>query len=280
MLTRSAHNRNFVRAAAIVLLLCLAISVAGCGSGGARGTAPATTAAVTTAAADQASFSFIVCGDPQNDYEVFDTILAAARSVDFLVVAGDLTGSGTAVEFENFMSKVRASGVKCYFVPGNHDVATMPVQEGYARYIGQPHYSFDFSNTHFLMIDNSTPSLGFYPSEQAWAAADLKAAKSRRPQHVLAVTHVPPRYPYSATASKDQIAGIDANDKLVPVLKAGGAEELFCGHVHSFDEETVDGLRITITGGAGAPLMGLGSYHNYVLVQVNGRNLTQKVVRI
>jgi 3',5'-cyclic AMP phosphodiesterase CpdA len=221
-----------------------------------------------------------VCGDPQNNYEVFDKVLAAAKSVDFLIVAGDLTGSGTATEFTNFMDTMRASGVRFYSVPGNHDVATMPVETGYGRYVGPPHSSFDFKNTHFLLIDNSTPSLGFYPAERQWASADLKAAGAKGFEHIIAVAHVPPMFPYSAKATSEQIAGIDANEQLVPVLKAGGAEELFCGHVHTYQQETEDGLRITITGGAGAPLMGLDSYHNYVLVEVNGRSMSQKVVRI
>ncbi len=279
MQKRRFHIRRSAATAAIFLLLCTAALLSGCGSGGSV-TTPPTTAARGTSSGSQASFKFIVCGDPQNNYEVFDKVLAAAKSVDFLIVAGDLTGSGTATEFTNFMDTMRASGVRFYSVPGNHDVATMPVETGYGRYVGPPHSSFDFKNTHFLLIDNSTPSLGFYPAERQWASADLKAAGAKGFEHIIAVAHVPPMFPYSAKATSEQIAGIDANEQLVPVLKAGGAEELFCGHVHTYQQETEDGLRITITGGAGAPLMGLDSYHNYVLVEVNGRSMSQKVVRI
>ena len=279
MQKRRFHIRRSAATAAIFLLLCTAALLSGCGSGGSV-TTPPTTAARGTSSGSQASFKFIVCGDPQNNYEVFDKVLAAAKSVDFLIVAGDLTGSGTATEFTNFMDTMRASGVRFYSVPGNHDVATMPVETGYGRYVGPPHSSFDFKNTHFLLIDNSTPSLGFYPAERQWASADLKAAGAKGFEHIIAVAHVPPMFPYSAKATSEQIAGIDANEQLVPVLKAGGAEELFCGHVHTYQQETEDGLRITITGGAGAPLMGLDSYHNYVLVEVNGRSMSQKVVRL
>jgi Icc-related predicted phosphoesterase len=271
---------GFAATVAVLLLFLGALTLAGCGSGGAGGTTPASTSASSEASDSHASFKFIVCGDPQNDYEVFDKVLAAAQSVDFLIVAGDLTGSGTATEFGNFMDRIRASGVKFYSVPGNHDVATMPVGEGYARYVGPPHSSFDFKNTHFLLIDNSTPSLGFYPTERQWASADLKAASAKGFEHMIAVAHVPPGFPYSAKAFRDQIAGMDANQEMLPLLKSGGVEELFCGHVHSYQEEMEDGLRVTISGGAGAPLMGLDSYHNYVLVEVNGRSISQKAVRI
>ena len=280
MRTRPFHSRRLAVTIAVLLLFCVALVGAGCGSGGAGGTVPRPTSDGSAPSDSHASFKFIVCGDPQNNYEVFDKVLAAAASVDFLIVAGDLTGSGTATEFGNFMDRIRASGVKFYSVPGNHDVATMPVWEGYARYVGRPHSSFDFKNTHFLLIDNSTPSLGFYPTERQWAAADLKAAGAKGFEHMIAVAHVPPGFPYSAKASRDQIAGMDANQEMLPLLKSGGVEELFCGHVHSYQEEMEDGLRVTISGGAGAPLMGLDSYHNYVLVEVNGRSISQKAVRI
>ena len=154
--------RRFAAAAAVLLLLCLAAALSGCGSNGAGGTTPATTARGTSPGS-RASFKFIVCGDPQNDYEVFDKVLAAAKSVDFLIVAGDLTGSGTPTEFTNFMNTMRASGIRFYCVPGNHDVATMPVDAGYAKYVGPPHSSFDFQNTHFLLIDNSTLVTRLFP---------------------------------------------------------------------------------------------------------------------
>lgn len=263
---------------ALAVLLAMLIS-SGCGAVNETGTAPSTTALGKTADSGS-TFKFIVCGDPQNQYEVFDKVLTAAKSVDFLIIAGDLTGSGTATEFENFKAHMAASGVKYYAVPGNHDVATMPVDVGFKQYIGPPHRSFDYKNTHFLLIDNSTPTLGFYPAEQQWAASDLSAARSRGAEHIIAVCHVPPRLPYSANASSGQSKGIDANEMLAPVLRKGGAQELFCGHLHTYEQEVEDGLKITISGGAGAPLHGIGSYHNYILVEINGRRLDQNVVRI
>jgi Icc-related predicted phosphoesterase len=269
-----------LRAIALIMLLAATLPIAsGCGSAEPASSSPSSSPAKGTPDG-AASFRFIVCGDPQNNYEVFDRVLAAAKSVDFLIIAGDLTGSGTPAEFETFKRAMAASGVKYYCVPGNHDVATSPVGQGYAQYIGPPHSSFDYKNTHFLLIDNSTPGLGFYPAERQWAAADLARAKSKGFEHMVAVTHVAPGWPYSAKASSEQIVGIDANHELVPVLKAGGVKDLFCGHVHGYEQETDSGVRITITGGAGAPLMGMSSFHNYVLVTVTGRRIEQNVVRI
>jgi 3',5'-cyclic AMP phosphodiesterase CpdA len=274
------HLKTAALAVAIALLLCVAVLAPGCSSGQPASKTPVSSRPQTATSDSGASFKFIVCGDPQNDYEVFDKVLAAARSVDFLLIAGDLTGSGTPTELQNFVDHMKSSGVRYYCVPGNHDVATSPVGQAYSTYLGPPHQSFDYKNSHFLLIDNSTPGLGFYPEERQWAAADLKAAKAKGVEHSFAVAHVPPRFPYSAKASSDQIAGIDANEQLAPVLSAGGVEELFCGHVHTYEQEKEDGLPITITGGAGAPLFGSTSYHNYVLVEIDGRRRTQSVVRI
>lgn len=279
---------NTTNRTATSILLCsllLCILLAGCG-GRVPETAGESAPRATTPVeqpADESRFSFIVCGDPQNNYEVFDRILEAAHSVDFLIVAGDLTGSGTPTEFENFRAALDASGVKYYCVPGNHDVATSPVTEAYTEFMGPPRQSFDHQNSHFVLIDNSTPELGFYPEEREWVASDLASARERGLEHIFAVCHVPPGYPYSAKASKSQLAGIEANDELVPVLVAGGAEELFCGHVHFYEEKEEDGLLITITGGAGAPLMNTvvgDSSYNYVVVEIDGRERVQRVVKL
>lgn len=270
----------------LILVLLIAVALAGCGGGGggrAGSSSPATQAAGSSAPPGSSErFKFIVCGDPQNNYEEFGKILEAARSVDFLIIAGDETGSGTPTEFGNFVNRMKSSGVTYYCVPGNHDVATSPVSDAYTSYLGQPHRSFDYMNAHFVLIDNSSQQLGFYPQERDWVRGDLEAARKKGFEHTIAVCHVPPGYPYSATATASQVAGIDANQQLVPVLSQGGVEELFCGHVHTYIEEKEDGVLVTITGGAGAPLLGAGNdaFHHYVLVEIDGKRRTQTRVRI
>jgi Icc-related predicted phosphoesterase len=272
-------------AVALLVVFMLALSGCGCGSSsssGVKDSVPPTAEENGTKAESEASFKFIVCGDPQNNYEVFNRILDAARGVDFLIVAGDLTGSGTESEFQAFVSALEDSGVKCYTVPGNHDVATSPVTGNYTRFMGKPRQSFSYKNAHFVLIDNSTQELGFYPEQREWVEEDLDTARKLGFEHIIAVAHVPPGYPYSAKASTAQIPGIDANAELAPVLEAGGADELFCGHIHNYRADSERGLPITITGGAGAPLMDIGgpAYYHYVLVEVDGDRLTKQVIRL
>jgi 3',5'-cyclic AMP phosphodiesterase CpdA len=272
----------------VALAVLAALAACGCGSGsGGKASRPSTQpAGATDASAPSdggARFKFIVCGDPQNNYEVFNRVLEAARSVDFLIIAGDLTGSGTATEFRSFVNAMRSSGVKYYTIPGNHDVATSPVGGNYTTWLGAPYRSFDHKNAHFVLIDNSAQELGFYPGEREWVRQDLKAAGKKGFDHFIAVAHVPPGYPYSSKATRAQIPGIDANGELVPVLSAGGVRELFCGHLHTYIEDRDGGVSVTITGGAGAPLhtfVGGEAVHHYVLVKVNGKQLTKTMIRI
>lgn len=281
---KTASRNGRVLVAAAVLLLLLLVLAQGCGSSGPvsrpEGTAPGSTAAAEPAGPD---FSFIVCGDPQNNYEVFGRIVEAAKAVDFLIIAGDLTGSGTATELENFTTFMRDSGVNYYCVPGNHDVASGPVEEKYSRYLGAPFQSFDHANSHFILLDNSDPARGFYATQREWAENDLAIAGERSPEHVFAVCHVPPGYPYSLSSGDSEAEGQEANGYLVPLLKKGGVDQLFCGHFHAYVEEEHDGLPVTISGGAGAPLHmspANGGYHHYVLVEVEGKRLKEKVVRL
>ena len=271
---------------AVLLLLLVLVLTPGCL--GKKSSSPAQTRGSTTSGSQaqqksETHFQFIVCGDPQNEYQIFDKILEAAKSVDFLIIAGDVTGSGTPTEFQNFLSKMKGSGVRYYCVPGNHDVASGPVDEVYRAYIGPPHQAFDYQNCHFVLIDNSTPSLGFYPQEQQWVKEDLKAVKGRGFEHVFAVCHVAPGFPYSSHFDPSERTGMDANENLVPILSAGKVEELFCGHMHVYEQSREGGMLLTITGGAGAPLhLGpqSGGYFHYVLVKIDGRRRSQQVVKI
>jgi len=269
--------------AALLALLVLLVLLAGCGAPGQPSQTrepPSTPPAVEPSGP---SFSFIVCGDPQNNYGMLGRIVEAARQVDFLVIAGDVTGSGTTTELENFKSFMDSSGLRYYCVPGNHDVASGPVEEKYGRYLGAPFQSFDHENCHFILLDNSDPARGFYASQREWAERDLAEAAARRPDHVFAVCHVPPGYPYSLGSGEKEAAGREANEYLLPLLKKGGVDRLFSGHFHVYAEEDHDGLPVTITGGAGAPLHMSpenGGYYHYVLVEVEGRQYRSTAVRL
>ncbi|MBN2168843.1 MAG: metallophosphoesterase [Actinobacteria bacterium] len=268
----------------LVIILCLVPAVSGCGedsktrvSSNGAGTVPE---AVKDVEGGKARFKFIVCGDPQNNYEVFRKVLEAANNVDFLIIAGDLTERGSDAEVQTFLGEMQVCKVPYYTVPGNHDVYTAPVGVSYEPYFGNVPRSFDYMNTHFVLIDDSTPSLGFYPEEQEWVKADLAEASKRGYEHILAVCHVPPGYPYAARTTPEARVGVRANKELVPVLSAGGVEELFCGHYHTYRQFEEDGMIITISGGAGAHLHTSSSYHHYILVEINGKEMTQEVIKI
>lgn len=228
-------------------------------------------------------WSFIVCGDPQNNYEVFSRVTEAAKSVEFLIVAGDITGSGTEQEFKTFSSFMAQKGVRFYAIPGNHDVARAPPDTLFAKYVGKPSQSFSHKNCFFVLIDNSSSKKGFYKEERERVKKDLQAARTRDFDHFIAICHVPPGYPYSLMMEESERSAMANNDYLVPLLEEFGVKELFCGHFHAFRQYKEDGLRITITGGAGAPLHASernGGYYHYLLLKVSGKKLEIRVVRI
>lgn len=261
--------------ALLILLVFAAFILPGCGwfsnGGKSNGTAPVK---------EKGGFKFIVCGDPHSNYEVFRKVIAAANTVDFLIIAGDLTRTGNKIDVQVFLKEMQACKVPYYCVPGNHDVEVTPVEVSFEPYFGEVPRSFDFGNSHFVLLDNSDPAQGFYPAEQEWAKADLDAASKRGYEHIFAVCHVPPGYPYGASTSPEARVGIKANKELVRVLSSRGVEELFCGHFHSYRQFDEYGMTITITGGAGAELFGVYSNYHYVLVEINGKNKTETKVEI
>ncbi len=270
----------------LVLFLLLSAAIfSGCATGRRTQTAVTETENIDTrsSAEDTRPWSFIVCGDPQNNYEVFSKIVEAAKSVDFMIIAGDLTGSGTEQEFATFSSFMKKGGVKFYAVPGNHDVSKAPAESLFARYVGKPSQSFSHKNCFFVLIDNSSPKKGFSREERSRVEEDLLSVRKMRYDHHIAVCHVPPGYPYSLLTGEDERSAVASNEEIVPVLVKNGVKELFCGHFHAFRRYEQNNLKITITGGAGAPLHASernGGYHHYILVKVRGNNLEIEPVRL
>lgn len=261
----------------VILMLVMLTSVLcpGCGK-----SSDAKKSSGTTPTEDEAGFKFIVCGDPHANYDVFRKVVAAANTVDFLIIAGDLTSTGTEADVQTFVKEMQACKVPYYCVPGNHDVAVSPVAVSFEPYFGKVPRSFDYDNSHFLLLDNSTAGLGFYPAEQEWTKADLAEASNHGYEHIFAVCHVPPGYPYAARTTAEARVGLKNNRELVPILASGGVEELFCGHYHSYRQFEKEGVTITITGGAGAELFGVYSNYHYVLVEVNGKKKTEEKVEL
>lgn len=188
--------------------------------------------------------SFTLIGDPGCDglgAEIMDIFAAALSGAegDIVFTLGDLVPVGTDVFYDSITSLVDGVCAKpVYFLPGNHDGAA------YAERFGLRDYAVLAGGFAAIMLDNASRS--FSEHSLAFVKEVLAAIDS---SNIVVMFHVPP---------PNRMTGNSMNrDKWDKLLFALGPElehirYFACGHVHSYFEDDVDGVRLVATGGGGA----------------------------
>ncbi|TET86165.1 MAG: hypothetical protein E3J37_00290 [Anaerolineales bacterium] len=221
---------------------------------------------------DVTNFTFVVCGDVRQGVEVYAELLrrVEAEDVAFLVNTGDLVERGRERNFQAFAEIMSDFSLPFFPVAGNHDTED-GFLDVYLQYSGAPaaHYSFDYGLGHFVITDNHLGIMS--PSELSWLEADLAATD--QPLRMVFLHHPPfdPR-------GQDSIFH-GGNEQFMALMKQYGVSFVFAGHIHSYLEETRDGVHYVITGGAGAPINPDDFYH-YVRVTVVGNDVSTEVVKV
>jgi len=97
----------------------------------------------------------------------------------FVLITGDLTDDNYPRDHETFVDLIDRFRVPTFSVGGNHDNGGK-VYNGHADqllYYGEPYYSFDFGDDHYIGIDNA--SRLFDEEQVAWIKQDLAGAMDR-----------------------------------------------------------------------------------------------------
>ncbi|MCK4409447.1 MAG: metallophosphoesterase, partial [Candidatus Eisenbacteria sp.] len=117
---------------------------------------------------------------------------------DFVVTVGDhIEGYGedyerSEVEWDSLMVLIGALEAPFYMTPGNHDIWDDESEAMYKTRTGfDPYYSFDYENTHFVILDNSRIDVAAdFPEEQRdWLVADL--AQHNEAENIFVFAHRP-----------------------------------------------------------------------------------------
>ncbi len=156
-----------------------------------------------------------------------------------------------------------------YFVAGNHDVWSEHSRKVFERETGRPtHYSFDYQNAHFTVLDNSrTEELS--DSELDFLQKDLVANRARSPKFVF--FHRPFWVLYLKMGS--------GAFRLHEIARKFGVNYVVSGHVHFFMRMQRDGITYMSIGSSGASMerglnSGLGFaqgwFYHHAWVRVKG----------
>ena len=186
-------------------------------------------------------FTFI--GDPGCDglgVEIMSIFNAACLEAagDFMLIGGDLVPNGTNRFYKNVVEMADAVIEKpVYILAGNHDTLD------YEAFFGKKDYFLYNSNLLLIVLDNSRRVF-------SQETLDLlqRALKYERDNIVLAFHIPPPNKIIKNSVSTEEW------DKVLQIISPfkEKIKYILCGHIHSYFEDEVDGIKLIATGGGGA----------------------------
>ena len=238
--------------------------------------APVSLAAIFLAAAWAAplSFRFIVLGDRTGEAQpgVYEEVWREAANTNpaFVIGVGDsvegLNDARAEAEWQSFNEVVaRWQRLPLYLVPGNHDIWSAASEKLFQKYAGHPpHYSFDYAQAHFTILDNSrtdelpADELSFLERDlKSHAAQPVKFVISHRPSWIL-----------------HALVG-DTNFPLHQLAHRYGVQFVIAGHVHQMLHYKVEGIEYVSMVSSGGHLRATKNYDDgwffgYAAVEVHG----------
>jgi UDP-2,3-diacylglucosamine pyrophosphatase LpxH len=189
---------------------------------------------------------------------------------DFAVTIGDTIQGGNDLtmdaEWQQMMRVLEPyQQYRIFFTPGNHDIWSSRSAQAFEKYTKHPpHYSFDYKQAHFTVLDNSR-SDEMPAAELAYLEKDLqlhgkqpvKFIFSHRPSWIL---HV--------------VLG-DSNFALHKLAKRYGVKYVIAGHLHQMLHFELDGITYLSVASSGGHLRNDKAYEKgwffaHTLVTVRG----------
>lgn len=247
---------------------------------------------------DRGYLEFVIMGDNRGGYGTFANIIEQINAISpvFTIDNGDLVFGGKPNQYRLFYQTVSKLQVPLYTTLGNHDIRA-DGREIYTGLFGPPYYSFDYRNSHIIILDSSRgwAEETAIPEEQyVWLETDLKKAQGKQ---IMVISHVPPTDPRSNSLPNTlpDIPGVHETssfEKLMNdytlyknlnhsfpdpqearrfegLMAQYQVDTVFLSHIHSYFSYLQDGVRYIISGGAGAELLTQDSYYHYIRVKVN-----------
>ena len=207
-------------------------------------------------------FTFI--GDPGCDglgVEIMSIFNAACNEAagDFLLIGGDIVPNGTQHFYKNVVEMTDTAVSKpaidkpVYMLAGNHDT------QDYEAFFGLKNYFLHNSGLLLVVLDNSKRAF-------SQETLDLlqRALEYERDNIVLAF-HIPP----PNTVSGNSVSA-EEWDKVLAIISPvrEKVKYILCGHIHSYFEDDVNGMKLIATGGGGARIEEVkgvqAPYHHFV----------------
>lgn len=230
-------------------------------------------------------FRFAVIGDRTGGAQpgIYEKVLAEVNLMDpdiILTVGDHIQGYNqdsitTNKQWDEYFGLLKDMKAKFYFTPGNHDMWDKISEINYKNRVALPYYSFDYKNTHFIILDVSRwEKYEEIPKEQInWLISDLE--KNQDKDNIYVFLHKP----FWFEAERD-----NKPDSLHMIFKKYGVDAVFNGHYHGYFAGQKDGILYTDMGSSGGTMstenMELGYHYQFLWCTVKGHQLDVAVVNL
>ncbi|MBX3027119.1 metallophosphoesterase family protein [bacterium] len=99
----------------------------------------------------------------------------------------------------------------------------------------EAYFSFDYGNTHFIVLDSEEAPTSPSTPMLTWLTADLQAAVLQNPTWIIATWHRPPYSKGQLHDSDTELGEIRMRQYVLPILDTYGVDVVFSGHSHSYE---------------------------------------------
>jgi 3',5'-cyclic AMP phosphodiesterase CpdA len=226
------------------------------------------------------AYSFVVFGDKGSGDEIFTELiqkLKQEKGLSFAVNLGDFVANGNPNQFLTYRQQIASLKVPVYNVLGNHDGAKGSWKL-FEKYFGPLYYSFDYNNSHFIILNNAFKE-SFDREQFEWLKADLAKTKA---QYKFVFMHKPVFDP--SEIYKDYImSGRAVTEELGKLFTKHQVDYVFAGHIHAYAKSKRAGVTYIVSGGVGSPLHlppEFGGFYHYILIDVENGKIRDKAIRI
>ncbi len=227
-------------------------------------------------------WSFGVCGDSRDDRNgIFPRILAEVGDSDmeFLLHTGDLERPGGARSWKAFRTKTANFRKPLHVVIGNHEIRGA-TPDDFARFFGlrSTSYAFTHKDARIIVIDNAEGTIP--DSRLDWLNRELAANPKGKKgiARIIVAMHFPPQtdniFPHGTTSGYGEVSV-----RLLKILLRHNVDMVLCSHEHMHAVEDWSGIKVIVSGGAGAPLIPFQKYGFY-RIDVTQDGIREKFIRV
>lgn len=227
------------------------------------------------------AYRFAVVGNINNSVSVFRNEIVPQINqggIDFLVSAGNAVSSGQQESYQAIYDSMEALNIPYLLTYGDNEDSDFGSYLFYEHF-GPHFYSFVAGNSHFIFLDGTGKSSTSWQLD--WLERELAASEVQHrfvfvglPLHNV-INEAPP------FESDNYLNDAALSDGIMRLAESYAVDTVFSANLSLFSDQTVNGVNYITTGGAGGILMNAeSSFHHYVVVNVDGENVTVTPIRL